>query len=416
MKKTLLATGLFLSLVLTPQLPAADWPQYRGPAVDGITPEKIPTAWPTEGPKVQWKATLGPSFGSFAVDGGKAFCFIQRAVDGKDREVAIALDAETGKELWAVPLGEPVYDKQGGDGPRSTPTVDGKRVYFLGAYQILTCLDAETGTQIWQHDLVKEFGGKVIQWKNAASPLLEGDLIFVNAGGAGEALLAFHKADGKVAWKGEDDGATHSSPVPATIHGVRQVIFYTQSGLVSVTPQSGKVLWRYPFPYKTSSASSPVVWNDIVYCSAAYGVGAGACQVTKDGGTFSAKELWRNKDLPNHWTSPVCKDGYLYGIYGHGKANTAPLKCIDIKTGEEKWSRDGFGGGGATVLDGAGNVLAQCDRGPLVLVNAKPDNYQELARAQIYGGQCWSMPVISGGKIFARNTKEGFCLDAAPKP
>ena len=406
--------GLGLALFTAVHLVAADWPQYRGPAVDGVTSEKILTTWPSEGPKVVWKAALGPSFGSFAVSGGKAFCFIQRSVEGEDKEVAVALDAGTGKELWAVTLGKPTYDKQGGDGPRSTPTVDGKRVYFLGAYQVLTCLDTETGKQIWQHDLVAEFGGRIIQWKNAASPMLEGNLVFANGGGAGQALLAFDKADGKLVWKGEDDLPTHSSPVPATIHGVRQVIFFTQKGLVSVAPQTGKVLWRFSYPYQTSAAASPIVWNDVVYCSEAYGVGAGACRVTKEGDTFTATELWRKKDLPNHWTSPVCKDGYLYGIYGGGKQNGAPLKCIEIATGKEMWSKDGFGGGGATILVG-GNVLAQCDRGPLVLLSAKPEAYSEIARAEVYVGQCWTMPVVSGGRIFARNTKEGFCLDVVSK-
>jgi len=395
---------------------AADWPQYRGPNHDGSAPEKILTAWPVEGPKVLWKAPLGPSFGSFAVSGGKAFCFVQRNVDGQDREVALALDAKTGKELWAVPLGKATYDRQGGDGPRSTPAVDGKRVYFLGAYQMLTCLDTDTGKQIWQQDIVSAFGGKILKWNNAASPLLQGNLIFVNGGGTGQALLAFNKTDGKVIWKAEDDLPTHSSPVLAKIHGVTQVIFFTQKGLVAVVPETGKVLWRFAYPYQTSSASSPIVWNDIIYCSAAYGVGAGACQIKKEGDTFTATELWRKKgELQNHWTSPVCKDGFIYGIFGRGQQQGAPLKCIDILTGAEKWSRDGFGGGGATILVD-GNVLAQCDRGPLVLVVAKPEAYQELARAEIYGGQCWTMPVISDGKIFARNSKEGFCLDTTVNP
>jgi len=413
--KIIPASRLVLLLVCVGmQLPAADWPQYRGPDGDGSTAEKILTAWPAEGPKLSWKAPLGPSFGSLVVSGGRAFCFIQRKVDEQDREVALALDANTGKELWVTPLGKATYDKQGGDGPRSTPTVDGKRVYFLGAYQVLTCLDAETGKQIWQHDIVSEFGGRVITWKSAASPVLSGNLIYVNGGGAGQALLAFDKSDGKVVWKTEDDAPTHSSPVQATIHGVPQVIFYTQKGLVSVGPETGKVLWRFAYPYQTSSASTPIVWSNIVYCSAAYGVGAGACQIVKNGDTFTATELWRKKgELQNHWTSPVCQDGYIYGIYGRGQQQGAPLKCVDIRTGEEKWSRDGFGGGGATIL-AAGNVLVQCDRGPLVLVAAKPDAYQELARAEIYGGQCWTMPVVSNGKIFARNTKEGFCLDVTP--
>jgi outer membrane protein assembly factor BamB len=408
--KNVIASGLGLALLIV-QLVAADWPQYRGPTVDGVAHEGILTTWSSGGPRVVWKTTLGPSFGSFAVSGGKAFCFIQRKVDGEDREVAMALDASTGRELWAVPHDRPTYDGQGGDGPRSTPTVDGKRVYVLGAYQRLTCLDADTGKQIWQRDIVKEYGGKIIKWNHAASPMLEGNLIFVNGGGAGQALLAFDKNDGKLVWKGEDDLPTHASPVPATIHGVRQVIFLTQKGLVSVVPQTGKVLWRFAYPFQVSTASAPIVWNNFVYCSAAYGVGAGVCEITKDGERLRAKEVWRTKGkLENHWTSPVCKDGFIYGIYGKGQQQGAPLKCIDIRTGEEKWSRDGFGGGGATILVN-GNVLAQGDRGPLVLVEGKPDAYKEIARAEIYGGKCWTMPVISNGKIYARNTQEGYCLD-----
>ena len=406
---------LFISLFVATQLTAADWPQYRGARIDGSSPEKILTTWPAEGPRVVWKATLGPSFGSFAVSDGKALCFIQRSVEQTNREVAIALDIASGKEIWAVALGKATYDKQGGDGPRSTPTVDGKRVYFLGAYQVLTCLDADTGKQIWRHDIVAEFGGKIIKWNNAASPMLEGDLIYVNGGGAGQAFLAFDKADGKVVWKSEDDAPTHSSPVPATIHGVRQIVFLTQKGLASVEPKTGKVLWRHSYRFETSTASSPIVSGDIVYCSAAYNVGAGACKITKTGDTFTATELWRKPgELQNHWTSPVCKDGYIYGLYGRGQQSGAPLKCIEIATGKEMWSRDGFGGGGATILVD-GNVLVQCDRGPLVLVAAKPEAYQELARAQIYGNKCWTMPVVSDGKIYARNDREGFCLDASVK-
>lgn len=406
---------LQLLLLTATTLIAADWPQYRGLNHDGSTTEKILTTWPAEGPPVVWRAPLGPSFGSFAVSGGKVFCFVQRPVDGADKEVAVALDRATGKELWAVPLGEPTYDKQGGDGPRSTPTADGDRVYSLGAYQVLSCLDAANGKVVWQHDLVKEFGGSIIKWNNAASPVLEGNLILVNTGGAGQALLAFDKKTGKVAWKGENDLPTHSTPVPATIHGVRQVIFYTQKGLVSVQPKTGKVLWRFVYPFQTSSASSPIVWSNIVYCSAAYGIGAGACQIAKTGDTFTATELWRKSgDLMNHWTTPVCKDGYLYGIYGRGQTPTAPLKCVDISTGKEIWSQDGFGGGGATILVD-GNVLVQSDRGPLVLVEASPKAYHELARAQVLGGKCWSMPAVSDERIFARNTKEAVCLDVSSK-
>jgi len=201
--------------------------------------------------------------------------------------------------------------------------------------------------------------------------------------------------------------------VPVTMHGVRQVIFFTQGGLVSVTPAKGEVLWRFPFPFRTSTAISPVVWQDIVYCSAGYGVGGGACRVSKRASGFEAREVWRNKDVISHWATPVCQDGYLYAVIGFKEFGTAPLKCIEIATGREKWAQPGFGSGGATVLVD-GHVLVQGDRGPLVLVEAKPDAYKEIARAQPLGGKCWTMPVVSNGRVYARNTKEGVCLDVAP--
>lgn len=405
-----------VSMFATFLLVAADWPQYRGPNHDGSTPEKISLKWPTEGPRQVWKADLGDSFGSFAVAGGKAYAFIQRKIDGQDSEVAVALDANTGKELWASPLGKPTYDKQGGDGPRSTPTADGDFTYFLGAYQMLSCLDSKTGKSVWQHDLVKEFGGKVIQWNHAGSPVLDGDLIFVNGGGDGQAMLGFNKKDGKLVWNSGSDKPTHASPVPATILGVRQVVFFTQSGLVSAAAKDGKILWRFPFPYKVSTASDPIVWKDMVYCSAGYGVGGGACKISKTADGFSATQLWRHEGATvNHWTTPVCKDGYLYGIYGFKDFGRAPLQCVELATGKEIWSQPGFGSGGGTILVGGTHVLVQGDKGPLVLVEATPKGYNELARAQPLGGKCWTMPVVSGGRIFARNTKEGVCLDVAPQ-
>lgn len=406
---------LWLGLVLTNSLFAADWTQYRGPNHDGSSSEKILKTWPSEGPRVVWKAPLGDSFGSFAVGGGRAFCFIQRPANGQDKEVAVALDANNGKEVWAVPLGEPTYDNQGGDGPRSTPTIDGNSVYFLGANLKLSCLDAPTGKIKWQHDLVKEFNGKVIQWKNAASPILDGGLIFVNSGGKDQAFLAFNKTDGKLVWKTGDQVPTHASPTPATILGVRQIIFFTHEGLTSLEAKTGKELWRYPFPFNVSTASSPIVYEDMVYCSAGYNVGAGVVRISKDGNNFHASELWRRKsELMNHWTTPVCKDGYLYGIFGFKDFGRAPLKCVELATGKEVWSQPGFGSGGGTILvDNC--VLAQSDRGPLILIEATPKSYHELARAQIYAGKCWTMPIISNGKVFVRNTKEGFCLDVSPK-
>jgi outer membrane protein assembly factor BamB len=245
--------------------------------------------------------------------------------------------------------------------------------------------------------------------------VIDGDLVFAAGGGPGESLLAFDKHDGHVVWKGQDEKMTHSTPTVATILGVRQVIFFTQKGLVSVAPKTGAVLWHYPFAYRTSTAMTPIVSGDIVYCSAGYGVGAGACRITKSGNGFEAAQLWFEPAnvLNNHWSTPVCQNGYLYGLFGFKEFARAPLKCVEIATGKEMWSKEGFGPGGCTLVDG--HVLVLSDAGDLILVKATPAAYSETARTHAVAGKCWSTPCVSNGRIYARSTKEGVCLDVSPE-
>jgi outer membrane protein assembly factor BamB len=395
----------------------AGWTQYRGPNHDGVSTDPIIKQWPVEGPRQLWRTSLNAGFSSFAVSQDRAYTLVRRFADGQDQETCVALHADTGEELWATPVGLAQYDSGGdeGDGPRSTPSVDGNSVYVLSAYLRLYCLDTQTGAVRWSKDLVRDYGGSVIPWQNAASPLIDGDRIFVNCNGSsGQRLLALYKADGRLAWKGQNDKMTHATPVAANILGVRQVIFFAQSGLVSVVPETGVVLWRYPFSYSTSSAASPVVGNDIVYCSAAYGRGAGAVKITKSGSQFIATEIWRNQ-LANHWSTPVYYNGYLYGLFG-SYSSTMPLKCIELATGRERWSKSGFGAGGILIADG--QLLVLSEGGDLVLVAPNPNAYTQLARYQAVWGKCWNSPAISNGRIYARSVWEGVCLNvsAAPPP
>jgi outer membrane protein assembly factor BamB len=158
-----------------------------------------------------------------------------------------------------------------------------------------------------------------------------------------------------------------------------------------------------------------VVFEDIVYCSAGYGVGAGAVRIAKSGSTFEAKEIWRteNENI-NHWSTPVCVDGFLYGMFSFKEYGNGPMACVDIRTGERKWSEPGFGPG-HVILTGGGRILALGDRGQLVLVSANPAKYDEIARRDILEGKCWSTPVLSNGRIYARSAKEAVCLDVSGK-
>jgi len=417
--KTILVPILLLSVHAT----ASDWPQYHGTNSDKTSVETIAAqSWGK--PKQLWKVDTPAGFSSFVVADGLSFTNVTRSIEGIDREVCLALDATTGKEVWAVTLGLTRYGHDGGgrgapgnkgtDGPRSTPAFGSGNLYVLDSDLTLFCLNAKTGKENWKHDLIKEFSGRKIKWKNAASPLIEGDHVYVAGGGGGESLLSFEKKTGKVAWKTGDHLMTHATPIATTIHGVRQIIFFVQSGLVAVAPDNGKELWNYPFPFQVSTAASPVASGDTVYCAAGYGVGSGAVKISKTDSGLEAKEIWRqegNNPVTNHWATPLAKDGYLYGMFGFKEFGDGPVKCVEIATGEVVWEKRGFGPGNL-VLAGE-TLVALSDTGELVLITATPKAYEELARAKVIDGKCWSTPVIANGRIYARSTKEGVCIELA---
>jgi len=323
------------------------------------------------------------------------------------------LNAQTGTPLWATNLGPAVYDygSGAGDGPRSTPSIDNGRVFVFTAYLKLFCLNLTNGHVAWSRDFMQEFGATNIQWQSAASPLVDGDLIFLNCSTTNGNFFALRKLDGQVVWRTGTDRMTHSTPVPVTLHEVRQIIFFTESGLTSLAATNGNVLWSYPFPFNDiSAAMSPVVWNDIVYCSATGATGAGAVRITREGNTFTATELWRKPgQLKNYWSTPVCLDGFLYGLFDWEPGVPVPtLRCVDLQTGDVLWSQPGFSSGGLLLVDG--HLLVLNETGELVLATPGPFAYFELARAQVLSGKCWNVPAVCNGRVYARSTTEGVCL------
>jgi len=394
----------------------SDWPQYNGAASDRISLESLGTkSFPKDGPKARWRAQTGPGFSSLAVVGGRAYTLVLR----DEAEVLVALDAASGKELWSAELSEPDYDggagagedgNDGGDGPRATPSVADGRVFVLDANLLLCAFDAASGKELWRQDIADDYEGQELKWNNAASALVEGAHVFVVGGGEEQSMLAFEAATGKLAWKRGSEKMTHATPIAATLHGQRQVIFFVQAGLVAVEPASGKELWRTEFPYRTSSAASPVVAGDIVFCSAGYGVGAAAWRIDAKDGALVPELLWRtpNKNI-NHWSTPVAHDGHLYGMFSFKEYGKGPLCCLDLATGEQKWAQEGFGPGNVILV--GGTLVALSDKGELVLVDPRPDAYQELARADVLAGKCWSMPSFSDGAVYLRSTVESVRID-----
>ena len=245
--------------------------------------------------------------------------------------------------------------------------------------------------------------------QNAASPLVENGLIFLNANTDTSTLMALRTTDGSLAWRSLDEALTHSTPILTTIDGVRQLVFATQSGLVSLNPTNGNLLWKspYPFTYSTSFAASPTVHSNIVFMTANYNRGAFATRVSFSNTTWVTTPLWTNSALVSHWMTPVCYQGHLFGQFTPDNAD-AQLRCIDLETGAQKWATNGFGRGATLIVDE--HLLSITERGYLVLAKLNTNAYTEVARILAIPdyhpdtNKCWNAPAICNGKVYVRST------------
>jgi outer membrane protein assembly factor BamB len=397
------------------------WPQWRGAKRDGVTtaPDLL-TDWPEGGPKELWRVKGGDGYSSFAVAGDVAYTMA--ALDGK--QYVIALNLATGKRLWETECGD---SKRGdhGDfaGPRSTPTLDGDRLYVLSSWGVLLCLTTDKGEVVWEADLVKDHGGRLPRWGFATSPLVEGDLVFVMPGGnKGKGLAAFDKRgdgkSGKLVWSAENDVAGYSSPIAATIGGVRQIIYLTGYRLVGVTPGEGKLLWEYPWADRFNvNAATPVLVrakegekeDSYVFVSSGYQKGCALVKVAElGGGRFEAQRVYESNEVCCHFGSPVLAGKYLYA-----PDETRDLTCLDVRTGDVTWRVKGrdVAFAKASVLRVDDRLIVLGEQGQLALVECDGEQFRQLARCRPFRGRCWTMPVLAGGRLLLRDQGEIVCLD-----
>lgn len=374
---------------------AHDWPQIRGPQRDGHSPETgIAAAWPEGGPPLAWRRPLGSGFSGVSVAGGGLFTMA--AYDGK--EYALRLDPATGEEVWRTAFGE-VFPSEFGDGPRSTPTVDGDRVYVLSARGRLAALAADDGRPVWQVELTEAFDAEMPRFGYAASALIEGDLLLVEAGGAeGKAFAALDKTTGERRWTALDGPAAYSSPVVATFGGVRQIVFFRRSSpeIVSLLPD-GEVYWTHT-GLPTVIAMPLVVPPDGIFVSATHDAVGFLLRVGVEDGRPRLEEAWRTQKMKNHFNTSLAVDGTIYGF------DNAILKSLDATTGEPGWARRGFGKGSLIAADG--HLIVLSDVGLVALVEANPEEYVEKGRFQATTGRAWTAPTLAGGRLYVRDLDE----------
>jgi outer membrane protein assembly factor BamB len=392
------------------QAGAHDWPQWRGVHRDATSAETgLLKEWPKQGPPLAWKATgLGRGYSEVSVAGGRIFTMGERRDpnNAKEATFVIALDEAKGKELWATRIG----DRYGDGGPRSTPTVDGDRLYALSPRGDLLCLETATGKPVWGKNLPKDFGGKVGGWRYSESVLVDGDRLICTPGGKEATLVALNKKTGETVWKAKvpnDDQAEYSSVVKADVNGQKQYIQFLHRGVVGINADDGTFLWRYDHPANgTANCSTPVYHNGAVFAASAYGRGGGQARLVREGGKTNAKEEYFVKGMQNHHGGMVLVDGYLYG------EGDRRLYCIDFKTGKVMWQQSRPGKGSIAYADG--RLYYRSEGGPVTLVEANPEKYVERGRfeqPQRGSGPCWPHPVLANGKLYLRHADLLFCYD-----
>jgi outer membrane protein assembly factor BamB len=369
-------------------LHASDWPQWRGANQDGISRDTDWFArWPAD-PQPAWSAQVGVGFSSVAVVQGRVFTMGNR----NDVDTVFCLDAETGRVIWSHSYPCALDDLHYEGGPGATPTVHHGRVFTFSKKGHLFAFAANDGDVLWSRNLREELNLDLPEWSFAGSPLVHGNLLILNAGSAGTAV---HIDTGEIAWTSGRTRSGYATPVAFEFNGKTAIAIFSAKSLVAVEPETGRVLWEHPWESpRDINASDPIISGDKIFISSESG--SALLQMRADGVTV----VWRHRDsMRNYFNPSVLIDGYLYGINGTTHRATA-LTCLDFNTGEVKWSEPNFGSG---ALMAAGGKLIILDRGELIIVRASPDRFTALARAQVMGGKCWTVPVLANGGIYCRN-------------
>ncbi|MEQ8790975.1 MAG: PQQ-binding-like beta-propeller repeat protein [Pirellulaceae bacterium] len=393
------------------------WPQFLGPQRNGVSAEKgVTNGWASDAdaPKQVWRVPGGVGMSGLAVADGRVITLGQ----GEGKQYVLALAEMTGKTLWKTPVA-PAYENSMGDGPRATPTIDGKTVYAYTGEGVLTALDAASGELLWRVDAVRENESRVSDYGMASSPLVVGDKVIVTVGAPGPTVVAYNKKSGEAAWQAGGAPNGYSSPALLEVGGAKQIVVFAGAAGLGVSPADGALLWRYPYvtDYNCNTATPIAVGGD-VFLSSGENHGSVLLSLTgKNSGGFDVKPVWESLGggsvMRNEWQTSVLVDGYLYGFDNVGSAGPVThLTCIEAASGKPMWRQARFGKGNLIYADG--KLLISTFDGDFVVVRASPKEFNELGRMTATDGTRQA-PSLADGRVYLRDNREVVCLDVRAK-
>ena len=384
---------------------AATWPQWRGPSRDGqspltpIWPDRVDEATLTQ----HWRVELGPSYSGPIVAADRVFVTETR---GKKTEVVQALSRADGKVLWSVEwpgaTSVPFFAWENGEWIRATPAFDGESLFVAGMRDVLVCLDAASGRERWRVDFVERFKSPLPTFGFASSPLVDGEHVYVQAGGS---FVKLNKRNGETVWRSLEDGggmngSAFSSPLKATIAGQTQLLVQTRERLAGVDEATGQELWSQKIEaFRGMNILTPVVFGDAIFTSS-YGGKSWLFDLVNSGDATDKKmavtERWQNK-TQSYMSTPVVIDGH---IYTHLKNQR--FACIELATGKERWVTTPFGKYWSLVAQGQ-KILALDERGDLLLINANPEKFELLGQRHVSDSPTWAHLAVCGDEVFVRD-------------
>ena len=369
----------------------SDWTRWRGPEGTGISKE---TEWKPQAlarPKILWTTDLGVGHSAVSVEGKRLYTMGNR--DGSDH--IYCLNAETGKEIWKHSYRCPAGNYSG---TRATPVLDGDLVYTLSRQGHAFCLDAGTGKVRWQKDLVRDFGAKSLRWGLAGSPLVVGNAVLYNARANG---IAIDKTTGRRIWASGAGLGGYSTPVHFKHKGKDCAAIFGEKNVFVVDVANGRKLYSYPWETQYDvNAADPVYFAGKLFITSGYNRGCALLDISGS----RARKLWENKNIRAHFSTPIFLDGSLYGV--DGNTGRGQLRCLDVRTGQARWTQRGQRRSGfENLMVAGGKIIAIDGEGALTVAAAVPSGFQQIARARVLpgGAKKWTAPVLANGLIYCRD-------------
>jgi outer membrane protein assembly factor BamB len=402
-----LALFFFMSVVTPAQ--STDWAQWGGPQRNFKSETKgLAASWPETGPPRLWQRELGDGYSGIAAESGKLFTMYRKG----DNEIAVALDAATGKTIWEYSYASPFlpdYDMSNGPGPHATPLVAGNLVFTSGATGRLHSLDKKTGKSLWSHDLLKEFNGTLRVNGYSCSPIAYKNQIVMMVGGQSSSLVAFNQKDGAVIWKKHDFKNSTSSPIIINVDGQDQLVAFMYGEVVGVDPADGNLLWSHPHPVDFGLNTSMPVWgpDNLLFISSGYNGGSRVLKLTRAGGKTTVEELWAHRLMRVHFTNAIRVGDVVYG--SSGDFGPAPFTAIDVKTGKILWRHRGFPRASFLLADNRFIILDE--DGHLLLATATSEGLAVTSKAELLSNHAWTVPSLAGTRLYLRDRKNIMALD-----